>query len=122
MDVGDLLDLEAGSTTVEDPTEVRGSFARLPIDPDDVPSVEDVEEAVLRLRRSYSTTPPMELLQRVGIRLQQVRRLLAGQAGGAARRGLTEVAGWLVLLRGTVQFDSRQHEAAWTSVRTARHL
>ena len=48
--------------------------------------------------------------------------LLAGQAGRAARRGLTEAAGWLVVLRGTVQFDSRQHEAAWTSVRTAQQL
>ena len=116
VSVGDLLDLEG---TKEDLV----SHARLPIDPDDVPPVEDVEAAVLRLRRSYSTTPPLELEQRVGIRLRQVRRLLAGEAGGGAgRRGLTEAAGWLVLLRGTVQFDSRQHEAAWTSVRAAQQL
>jgi transcriptional regulator with XRE-family HTH domain len=124
VSVGQLLRLEAGSIAVEDATEDGDSRARLtlPIDPDDVPPVEDVEEAVQRLRRSYSTTPPLELEQRVGIRLQQVRWLLAGQAGGSARRGLTEAAAWLVLLRGTVQFDSRQHEAAWTSVRAAQHL
>ncbi len=32
---------------------------------------------------------------------------------------LAEAAACLVLLRGTVQFDSRQHEAAWTSARAA---
>jgi len=98
------------------------ALAAVAIDPDDVPPIEDIEEAVMRLRRSYSTTPPLELERRVNTRLQQVRRLLAGQISPSARHSLGEAAAWLVLLRGTVQFDSRQHEAAWTSARAAQHL
>jgi hypothetical protein len=54
--------------------------------------------------------------------LQQVRRLLWGQVSPAARHSLAEAAALLMLLRGTVQFDSRQHEPAWTSARAAQHL
>jgi hypothetical protein len=89
---------------------------------DDVPVVEDIEDAVMRLRRSYSTTPPEELLRRVSTRLHQVRRLLSDQVSSSAHRTLMEAAGWLALLRGTVQFDARHHEDAWTSVRLAQQV
>src|SRR5258706_10842680 len=105
-----------------DGDERSGALAALCVDPDDVPAPEDIEAAVLRLRRSYSTTSPDELAGRVGVRLRQVRRLLTGQTGGSTRRSLMEAAAWLVLLRGTVQFDARQHEDAWTSVRSAQGL
>jgi transcriptional regulator with XRE-family HTH domain len=121
--------LRALAAVLEQPVELltalvrEGSaFAVVVIDPDDVPPVEDVEDAVMRLRRSYSTTPPLDLEQRVNTRLQQVRRLLAGQVSPPAQHNLAEAAAWLVLLRGTVQFDSRQHEAAWTSARAAQQL
>jgi hypothetical protein len=100
----------------------RAVLASLCIDPEDVPQPGDVEAAVMRLRRSYSTTSPDELLQRVDVRLRQVRRLLAGRLGAAPRRSLSEAAAWLILLRGTVQFDSRRHEDAWTSVHAAQSL
>jgi hypothetical protein len=100
----------------------RTVLASLCIDPDDVPEPEDVEAAVMRLRRSYSTTSPDELLRRVDVRLRQVRRLLAGRVGAAPRRSLSEAAAWLILLRGTVQFDARQHEDAWTSAHAAQAL
>ncbi len=121
--------LRALAAVLEQPVELLTALVRegsalaaVVIDPDDVPPVEDVEDAVMRLRRSYSTTPPLELEQRVNTRLQQVRRLLAGQVRTSARHNLAEAAAWLVLLRGTVQFDSRQHEAAWTSARAAQQL
>ncbi len=104
------------------PNRTAAPLSSLVIDPDDVPAAEDVEVAVMRLRRSYSTTPPVELLQRTDTRLRQVRRLLAGQVSAPARRNLMEAAAWLALLRGTVQFDARQHEDAWTSVRAAQQL
>jgi hypothetical protein len=47
------------------------------IDLDEKPDPEDIEAAVLRLRRSYSTTASDQLRRRVEIRLRQVRRLLA---------------------------------------------
>ncbi|TMC02151.1 MAG: hypothetical protein E6J41_30930 [Chloroflexi bacterium] len=116
--VSRLLALSGLTALVQEGT----TLAAVVIDPDDVPPVEDVEDAVMRLRRSYSTTLPLELEQRVNTRLQQVRRLLAGQVSRSARHNLAEAAAWLVLLRGTVQFDSRQHEAAWTSARAAQQL
>ncbi len=121
--------LRALAAVLEQPVDLltallrEGSaLAAVVIGLDDVPPVEDVEDAVMRLRRSYSTTPPLELELRVNTRLQQVRRLLAGQVSASVRHSLAEGAAWLVLLRGTVQFDSRQHEAAWTSARAAQHL
>src|SRR5205807_3031284 len=39
-----------------------------------------------------------------------------------ARRSLLEAAGWLTLLRGTVQFDARRHEQAWTSAGMSQEL
>jgi transcriptional regulator with XRE-family HTH domain len=98
------------------------ALASLELDPDDVPAPEDVEAAALRLRRSYSTTPPAELQRRVEVRLRQLRRLLAGERRPATRRTLMEAAGWLALLRGTVQADQHQYEAAESSVRAAREL
>ncbi|HEY7201869.1 MAG TPA: helix-turn-helix domain-containing protein [Candidatus Dormibacteraeota bacterium] len=98
------------------------ALAAMELDPDDVPALADVEESVLRLRRSYSTTPPDELQRRVDVRLRQVRRLLVGEQRGPTRRTLLEAAAWLALLRGTVQADQRQYEAAATSVRSAREL
>jgi tetratricopeptide (TPR) repeat protein len=77
---------------------------------------------VLRLRRSYSTTSPAELRRRVDVRLRQVRRLLAGQSQQSKRQTLLEAAAWLALLRGTVQADLSEYEAAETSVRVARAL
>ena len=94
----------------------------LVIDPDDMPEPADIEAAVMRLRRSYSTTPPDELRERTDIRLRQVRRLLGGQVRPTARHALMEAAAWLALLRATVLFDARHHEDAWTSARAAQEL
>src|SRR5207237_9304068 len=66
------------------------ALAALEIEPDDVPHPAEITEAVLRLRRSYSTTAPAELRRRIDVRLRQVRRLLAGQARQSRRRDLLE--------------------------------
>jgi hypothetical protein len=87
-----------------------------------VPDPEDIEAAVLRLRRSYSTTAPDELRGRVEIRLRQVRRLLVGEGRSTSRRSLLAGAAWLALLRATVQADLSEYEAAETSVHVAREL
>jgi hypothetical protein len=91
------------------------------LDPDDEPDLGDLDAAVLRLRRSYSTTPPDELRRRVDERLRQVRRLLASDHP-EWRSDLLRAASWLALLRATVLVDLRQFEAAETGVRAARDL
>ena len=116
----DIVTTAAGASRSGNST--ASPLSSIVIDPDDVPTAEDIEAAVMRLRRSYSTTPPIELLQRADTRLRQVRRLLAGEPSAQARRNLSEAAVWLALLRGTVQFDARRHEDAWTSVRAAQQL
>jgi transcriptional regulator with XRE-family HTH domain len=98
------------------------ALSSLGIETDDMPEPEDLAAAVMRLRRSYSTTPPDDLLRRVDTRLRQVRRLLSGRVNPSAHRNLSEGAAWLVLLRATVQFDGRQQEEAWTSARAAQTL
>jgi tetratricopeptide (TPR) repeat protein len=94
----------------------------LGLDPGDLPDLSDIEAATIRLRRSYSTTPPAELVNRINQRLRQVRRLLADQGRPSWRSTLLDSAGWLALLRGTALADLRQWEAAETSVRSARTL
>ena len=50
----------------------------------DEPELEDLEEAVQRLRRSYSTTPPQELERRLEERLRQFRSLAAREQAAFA--------------------------------------
>jgi transcriptional regulator with XRE-family HTH domain len=105
-----------------DRVRLGGALSALEIDPEDVPDPEDIEAAVLRLRRSYSTTAPDELRRRLEIRLRQIRRLLDGEDRSSSRRSLLAGAAWLALLRATVQADLSEFEAAETSVRVAREL
>ena len=100
---------------------VPRALETLGLDPDDEPDRGDLDAAVLRLRRSYSTTPPDELRNRVDERLRQVRRLLCGDHA-EWRSDLLRAASWLALLRATVLVDLRQFEAAETGVRAAREL
>src|SRR5207237_993414 len=58
----------------------------------------------------------------VGVGRRQVRRLLAGQTQLARRQALLEAGAWLALLRGTVQADLSEYEAAETSVRASRAM
>jgi hypothetical protein len=104
------------------PMTTPDPLAALGVDPDDVPDPRDIEAAVIRLRRSYSTTPPAELQERVEVRLRQIRQLLRGETRGQVRRDLLEGSGWLALLRATVQADQSQYEDAETSVRVARQI
>jgi transcriptional regulator with XRE-family HTH domain len=119
-----LYDRPPHALDLTDGERVAGvsTLASLEIDPEDVPSPQDVEAATMRLRRSYSTTAPDQLLRRVNVRLRQVRRLLSGPGRSPGRRTVQEAAAWLALLRATVLADLRQYEAAETSVRVAREL
>jgi transcriptional regulator with XRE-family HTH domain len=94
------------------------------IDDSDIGSgvVSDLEDAVLRLRRSYSTTPPQVLAGQLDARLGTVRRLLRGHLTLAQRRDLMALAGWLALLQGTVWFDRASPEPAWSYRNAALHV
>jgi transcriptional regulator with XRE-family HTH domain len=75
-------------------------------------TVETTLEAVDRLRRSYSRTPPTTLIVALQSRLQALRKLLDGRLRLGQRRELLDAAGWLSLLLGTVYFDIDQSEPA----------
>jgi transcriptional regulator with XRE-family HTH domain len=75
-------------------------------------TVETTLEAVDRLRRSYSRTPPTTLILALQSRLQALRKLLDGRLRLGQRRELLDAAGWLSLLLGTVYFDIDQSEPA----------
>ncbi|MBJ7597754.1 helix-turn-helix domain-containing protein [Candidatus Nephthysia bennettiae] len=80
--------------------------------------LEITAEAVDRLRRAYSRTPPEALLRALQERLRVVRRLLEGQLRVGQRRELLDAAGWLSLELGTVYFDLDRSEPAhaWRDV------
>jgi transcriptional regulator with XRE-family HTH domain len=118
----EILEATPGELGFGPELQAFSALGALEIDPDDVPAPEDVEAAVHRLRRSYSTTPPAELQRRIEVRLRQVKRLLSGQARASSRGNLLQAAAWLALLRGTVLTDLKDYEAAETSVHVARQL
>jgi transcriptional regulator with XRE-family HTH domain len=89
---------------------------------DDLPEVTELEAAVLRLRRSYSTMAPAELLQRIDERRDQFRRLLVSEHRPSRRHALLGAVAWLLLLRANVLPDLRRWEAAESAVLTARRL
>jgi transcriptional regulator with XRE-family HTH domain len=97
-------------------------LSALEIEPGDLPDQDELESAVTRLKRAYSTTPPGELKERIDVRLRQIRRLLEGETRSPRRRQLLEAAGWLALLRATAQADASQFEDAHTSLYVARDL
>lgn len=75
--------------------------------------VADTEEAVLRLRRAYSHTPPPILASQIDTRLRAIRQFLRDRLTLGQRRDLLAASGWLTLLHATVWFDRAQREAAW---------
>ncbi len=103
-------------------TAVDHVFSLVGLDPDDVPPPEDIGPCVLRLRRSYSTTAPDVLQQRIDARLRQIRRLLIGEGNVGRKVDLKEAVAWLTLLRGTAQADLLEFEGAQDSVLAAREM
>jgi tetratricopeptide (TPR) repeat protein len=71
-----------------------------------------VEEAVARLRRAASATPPRELLPAVRAQLRYVGGLLEGRLTLPGHRRLLVAAGWLSLLLARLHFDAGDREAA----------
>ncbi|MBJ7598174.1 MAG: hypothetical protein DLM67_24520 [Candidatus Nephthysia bennettiae] len=89
---------------------------------DELPEPAEMEAAVFRLRRSYSTMPPAELLERIEERRGQLRRLLASEHRPSRRRDLLGTAAWLTLLRANVLPDLRRWEAGESAVLAARAM
>lgn len=74
-----------------------------------------VEAAVERYCRSYSATPPPELLREVAAFRGQVRHLLAGSLTLKQRQRLLVAAAWLSLLLACLQFDVGDRSGAAVS-------
>ena len=78
----------------------------------DMNSIDGIEDAVNRLCRAYSTTPPVQLLPRVQVRLTQVNQLVARRLTLSQTTRLSVAAGWLYLLLAALHFDLDQRETA----------
>src|SRR5258708_19808339 len=78
----------------------------------DTTSLESIEDAVSRLCRAYSTTPPIQLLPRVQLRLTYINQLLTRRLSLSQTTRLSIAAGWLYLLLAALHFDLAQREAA----------
>jgi hypothetical protein len=85
-------------------------------------TLENIDLAVDRLRRSYASAPPALLIPRVQDRLRAIRRLHTGRTNLAQRRQLLVAGGWLAALLATLQFDSGVQPAAEDSRDAALQL
>ncbi len=88
----------------------------------DPASVENVQQAVERLNRDYSTVEPAVLLARVQQRLWQVDQPVRGRVTLAQYRDLLEAAGWLHTLLAALHYDLGDREAADVSRNAAFYL
>lgn len=77
------------------------------------PIIRLVDDAVSRLRRSYSKTPPAQLASAVHDRLHIIKHVLRYGLSRSQRRDLESSAAWLTLLLATVYFDLGRSELAW---------
>jgi hypothetical protein len=87
-----------------------------------VGTLENIDLAVDRLRRSYASAPPTLLIPRVQARLRNLRRLHTGRLNLAQRRQLLVAGGWLATLLATLQFDAGDQVAAEDSRDAALQL
>jgi tetratricopeptide (TPR) repeat protein len=85
-------------------------------------TLENIDLAVDRLRRSYASAPPALLVPRVQGRLRGLRRLHAGKVNLGQRRQLLVAGGWLATLLATLQFDAGDQPAAEDSRDAALQL
>jgi hypothetical protein len=87
-----------------------------------VGTLENIDLAVDRLRRSYADAPPALLIPRVQGRLRGLRRLHTGRVNLGQRRQLLVAGGWLATLLATLQFDAGDQAAAEDSRDAALQL
>jgi transcriptional regulator with XRE-family HTH domain len=85
-------------------------------------TVEGVERAVERLRRSASGTPPDALIPAVRAQRRYVGRLLEARLTLGRRRRLLAAAGWLSILLAQLHFDRGEREAAEANRDAAQRL
>jgi transcriptional regulator with XRE-family HTH domain len=81
-----------------------------------------VENGADLLCRSYTSTPPAELLVPLRAYRSYAVGLLDGRTTLAQRRQLTVTAGWLSLLAAICHVDLRQHRAAALNLEAARSM
>jgi tetratricopeptide (TPR) repeat protein len=85
-------------------------------------SLDALEDAIHRLARAYSTTPPARLIPQVQTRLTQVDDLLQRRVTVGQHVRLLSAAGWLHLLLAALHFDLGQHGPAHISRDAALYL
>jgi transcriptional regulator with XRE-family HTH domain len=88
----------------------------------DPAALDDLDRAVERLRREYSTSPPAALLTAVQQRLWQIDHLLGMRLTLAQHRRLLDAAGWLHVLLAVLHYDLGEREAAEVGRDAALHL
>lgn len=85
-------------------------------------TLDSLERAADRMAMAYATTPPAELLPRVGRHLDYVSSLVDARKTLVQQRRLVIVGGWLSLLRATLHIDLRQSAAADAYLLTAAEM
>jgi transcriptional regulator with XRE-family HTH domain len=85
-------------------------------------TLEAIERAVDRLCRSYTSTPPADLLASLQTYRAYVGNLLDGRTTLAQRRQLMAFAGWLSLLTAIVDVDLHRRRAAAANLGAARTI
>lgn len=85
-------------------------------------TLEAIEQAVDRLCRSYTSTPPADLLASLRTYRAYVGNLLDGRTTLAQRRQLMAFAGWLSLLTAIVDVDLHRRRAAAANLDAARTI
>lgn len=85
-------------------------------------TIDGLEDATDRLCRSYTSTPPADLLEPLRAYRGYVMKLLDGRATLAQRRHLMALGGWLSLLAAICHIDLHQYRAAGANLDAARRM
>jgi transcriptional regulator with XRE-family HTH domain len=88
----------------------------------DAAALDDLDRAVDRLSREYSTSPPAALLTAVQQRLWHIDHLLGKRLTLDQHRRLLDSAGWLHVLIAVLHYDLGEREAAEVGRDAALHL
>ena len=88
----------------------------------DTIAVDDLERAVERLSREYSTSPPAVLIAAVQQRLWLIHHLLGKRLTLDQHRRLLDLTGWLQVLLAVLHYDLGDREAAEVGRGAALHL
>ncbi|MGH3873272.1 MAG: helix-turn-helix domain-containing protein [Pseudonocardiaceae bacterium] len=109
-------------TTNRQSTELLELAARAQASDISLTTLELLDTSMDTMARSYTRTPPVELLHSVRAMARQISSLLDGRSTLVQRRRLLSTAGWLAVFAATLHVDLGQRRAASTARDAAQSL